>query len=374
MSQNIYQRLGLKRVINACGKMTILGVSAVSPEVMAATAEAAGAFVEIDALVDRTGELVSEHTGAQDSYITSCASAGIAIAVAAVITRGEPDRVAMMPDSSGMANEILILRGHNIDYGAPITSAIRLGGGRIVEVGQSNLAARWQLEKAVSERTAALLFVKSHHSVQKGMLTLEDFVAVAKQFQLPLIVDAAAEEDLRQYVARGADMVIYSGAKAFNAPTSGFITGGREWIRCCKAQHHGIARAMKIGKENMVGLVKALELYGEGITNMTPEKLASTVDAISALRGFSAEIEQDEAGREIWRVQVRVHPDILGIDARQVEAMLRTGDIAIYTRRYFLHQGVFSIDPRTLDHHDLTTIVERLAQIAGEQEKHYAKH
>lgn len=374
MSQNIYQRLGLKRVINACGKMTILGVSAVSPEVMAATAEAAGAFVEIDALVDRTGELVSEHTGAQDSYITSCASAGIAIAVAAVITRGEPDRVAMMPDSSGMANEILILRGHNIDYGAPITSAIRLGGGRVIEVGQSNLAARWQLEKAVSDRTAALLFVKSHHSVQKGMLTLEDFVAVAKQFQLPLIVDAAAEEDLRQYVARGADMVIYSGAKAFNAPTSGFITGGREWIRCCKAQHHGIARAMKIGKENMVGLVKALELYGEGIANMMPEKLASTVDAISALRGFSAEIEQDEAGREIWRVQVRVHPDILGIDARQVEAMLRTGDIAIYTRRYFLHQGVFSIDPRTLDHHDLTTIVERLAQIAGEQEKHYAKH
>lgn len=374
MSQNIYQRLGLKRVINACGKMTILGVSAVSPEVMAATAEAAGAFVEIDALVDRTGELVSAHTGAQDSYITSCASAGIAIAVAAAITRGEPDRVAMMPDSSGMANEILILRGHNIDYGAPITSAIRLGGGRVVEVGQSNLAARWQLEKAVSERTAALLFVKSHHSVQKGMLTLEDFVAVAKQFQLPLIVDAAAEEDLHQYIARGADMVIYSGAKAFNAPTSGFITGGREWIRCCKAQHHGIARAMKIGKENMVGLVKALELYGEGIANMTPEKLASTVEAISALRGFSAEIEQDEAGREIWRVQVRVHSDVLGIDARQVEAMLRTGEIAIYTRRYFLHQGVFSIDPRTLDHHDLTTIVERLAQIAGEQEKHYAKH
>ncbi len=374
MSQNIYQRLGLKRVINACGKMTILGVSAVSPEVMAATVEAAGAFVEIDALVDRTGELVSAHTGAQDSYITSCASAGIAIAAAAVITRGEPDRVAMMPDSAGMANEILILRGHNIDYGAPITSAIRLGGGRVVEVGQSNLAARWQLEKAVSERTAALLFVKSHHSVQKGMLTLEDFVAVAKQFQLPLIVDAAAEEDLRQYIARGADMVIYSGAKAFNAPTSGFITGGREWIRCCKAQHHGIARAMKIGKENMVGLVKALELYGEGIANMTPEKLASTVEAISALRGFSAEIEQDEAGREIWRVQVRVHSDVLGIDARQVEAMLRTGEIAIYTRRYFLHQGVFSIDPRTLDQHDLTTIVERLAQIAGEQEKHYAKH
>lgn len=374
MSQNIYQRLGLKRVINACGKMTILGVSAVSPEVMQATAEAAGSFVEIDKLVDRTGELVSIHTGAEDSYITSCASAGIAIAVAAVITRGEPDRVALMPDSSGMANEVLMLRGHNIDYGAPITSAIRLGGGRVVEVGQSNLAARWQLEKAISERTAALLFVKSHHSVQKGMLTLADFVEVAKVHQLPLIVDAAAEEDLRLYVSQGADLVIYSGAKAFNAPTSGFITGKREWIECCKAQHHGIARAMKIGKENMVGLVKALELYAEGADSMTPDALATTVDAISALHGFSAEIEQDEAGRAIWRVQVRVHPDVLGIDARQVEALLRTGDVAIYTRRYFLHQGVFSIDPRTLDQSELAMIVERLAQISAEQENCHAKH
>lgn len=374
MSQNIYQRLGLKRVINACGKMTILGVSAVSPEVMQATAEAAGSFVEIDKLVDRTGELVSIHTGAEDSYITSCASAGIAIAVAAVITRGEPDRVALMPDSSGMANEVLMLRGHNIDYGAPITSAIRLGGGRVVEVGQSNLAARWQLEKAISERTAALLFVKSHHSVQKGMLTLADFVEVAKAHQLPLIVDAAAEEDLRLYISQGADLVIYSGAKAFNAPTSGFITGKREWIRCCKAQHHGIARAMKIGKENMVGLVKALELYAEGADSMTPDALATTVDAISALHGFSAEIEQDEAGRAIWRVQVRVHPDVLGIDARQVEALLRTGDVAIYTRRYFLHQGVFSIDPRTLDQSELAMIVERLAQISAEQENCHAKH
>lgn len=374
MSQNIYQRLGLKRVINACGKMTILGVSAVSPEVMQATAEAAGSFVEIDKLVDRTGQLVSTHTGAEDSYITSCASAGIAIAVAAVITRGEPDRVALMPDSSGMANEVLMLRGHNIDYGAPITSAIRLGGGRVVEVGQSNLAVRWQLEKAISERTAALLFVKSHHSVQKGMLTLADFVEVAKAHQLPLIVDAAAEEDLRLYVSQGADLVIYSGAKAFNAPTSGFITGKREWIECCKAQHHGIARAMKIGKENMVGLVKALELYAEGADSMTPDALATTVDAISALHGFSAEIEQDEAGRAIWRVQVRVHPDVLGIDARQVEALLRTGDVAIYTRRYFLHQGVFSIDPRTLDQSELAMIVERLAQISAEQENCHAKH
>ena len=93
MTQNIYQQLGLKQVINACGKMTILGVSSVAPQVMQATARAASAFVEIDRLVDRTGERVSRFTGAEDSYITSCASAGIAIAVAAAITHGDQARV-----------------------------------------------------------------------------------------------------------------------------------------------------------------------------------------------------------------------------------------------------------------------------------------
>ena len=261
MTQNIYQQLGLKQVINACGKMTILGVSSVAPEVMQATARAASSFVEIDQLVDKTGELVSRFTGAEDSYVTSCASAGIAIAVAAAITRGDKARVALMPDSSGMANEVVMLRGHNVDYGASILSAIRLGGGRVVEVGSSNLAALWQLESAITDATAALLYVKSHHCVQKGMLNIEDFAHVAQMYNLPLIVDAAAEEDLRAWVVSGADMVVYSGAKAFNAPTSGFITGKKIWIAACKAQHHCIARAMKIGKENMVGLVYALEEF-----------------------------------------------------------------------------------------------------------------
>ena len=364
MTQNIYQQLGLKQVINACGKMTILGVSRVAPEVMQATARAASSFVEIDQLVDKTGELVSRFTGAEDSYVTSCASAGIAIAVAAAITRGDKARVALMPDSSGMANEVVMLRGHNVDYGASILSAIRLGGGRVVEVGSSNLAALWQLESAITDATAALLYVKSHHCVQKGMLNIEDFAHVAQMYNLPLIVDAAAEEDLRAWVVSGADMVVYSGAKAFNAPTSGSITGKKIWIAACKAQHHGIARAMKIGKENMVGLVYALENYHQGQAVITAEQLQPVVEAISAIHGLTADIEQDEAGRAIWRIRIRVNAQELGVDARVDEAQLRGGDIAIYARRYNLHQGVFSLDPRTVAEGEMALIVARLKEIA----------
>ncbi|EMA7645972.1 DgaE family pyridoxal phosphate-dependent ammonia lyase [Yersinia enterocolitica] len=363
---NIYQKLGLKRVVNASGKMTLLGVSSVAAPVMQATAEAAASFVEIDALVDRVGELISQHTGAEDSYVTSCASAGIAIAVAATVTHGEPDLAAQLPDSQGLANQIIMLRGHNIDYGAPITTAIRLGGGKIIEVGQSNLSYRWQLEKAIGPDTAALLYVKSHHCVQKGMVVLNDFVEVARNHHLPLIVDAAAEEDLCAYIAAGASMVVYSGAKALDAPTSGFITGQRLWIAHCKAQHNGIARAMKIGKENMVGLVMAIDRYKTHHPDWTQQQpqLEAVAQQISAIRGFQADIEQDEAGRAIYRIRVKVDQPELGLNALQVEELLRTGDVAIYTRHYFLHQGVFSVDPRALQNDDFALIVARLQEIS----------
>ena len=195
-------------------------------------------------------------------------------------------------------------------------------------------------------------------------MNIEDFAHVAQMYNLPLIVDAAAEEDLRAWVVSGADMVVYSGAKAFNAPTSGFITGKKIWIAACKAQHHGIARAMKIGKENMVGLVYALENYHQGQAVITAEQLQPVVEAISAIHGLTADIEQDEAGRAIWRIRIRVNAQELGVDARVVEAQLRGGDIAIYARRYNLHQGVFSLDPRTVAEGEMALIVARLKEIA----------
>ncbi|GLS05030.1 selenocysteine synthase [Chitiniphilus shinanonensis] len=363
---NIYQRIGLKRVINACGKMTILGVSAVDRAVMEQAAEAAANYVEIDALIDRVGVLVSAHTGAEDSCVTSSASAGIAISVAAVISRGAPGLVERLPDSSGLANEVVLLKGHSVNYGAPVTTMIRLGGGVPVEAGQANEAEPFQVEAAIGERTAALLYVKSHHAVQKGMVPLAEMIRIAREHQLPLIVDAAAEEDLRKYVAAGADLVIYSGAKAIDAPTSGFITGRAPLIAACKAQYHGIGRAMKIGKENMLGLLAALDRYAvqrhDGRADIP--RLQAAIDRINTLRGLSAELEHDEAGREIYRARVRVHPEVLGLDAVAVEAQLRGGSPAIYTRKYYLNAGVFSIDPRALQGDDLDLIVERLRQLA----------
>jgi D-glucosaminate-6-phosphate ammonia-lyase len=365
---NIYERIGLPRVINACGKMTILGVSAVDPEVMQQESEAAAHYVEMEKLLDRVGELISQHTGAEDSCVTSCASAGIAIAIAAAVTNGELGAVERLPDSRGLANEIILLKGHSVNYGAPVTSMIRLGGGVPLEVGQSNACEPYQLTAALSPQTAALFYVKSHHAVQKGMLSLAEMISIAHEHGLPLIVDAAAEEDLKKYLAAGADLVIYSGAKALDAPTSGFITGRRSLIAACKMQYRGIGRPMKIGKEGMLGLVKALERYAlrRHAGRAVIPTLEVAIAEINAISGFSAQLEQDEAGREIYRIRVRVHPELLGCDATTIEARLRNANPAIYTRKYQLHAGVFSIDPRPLRDDDLAVIIARLRQLSTE--------
>jgi D-glucosaminate-6-phosphate ammonia-lyase len=368
---NIYERIGLPRVINACGKMTLLGVSTVALDVMNEVAEAAASYVEIDRLLDRVGELISAHTGGEDSCVTSSASAGIAIAVAAAISKGDQCIVERLPDSADLANEVILLKGHSVNYGAPITTMIRLGGGIPVEVGQANESSAAHVASAISDRTAALLYVKSHHTVQKGMVPLAEMVRVAREHHIPLIVDAAAEEDLRRYLQAGADLVVYSGAKAIDAPTSGFITGKKSLIQWCKAQYHGIGRPMKIGKEGMMGLVKALDRYAlrrhDGKAVIPALELA--ISRINTLPGLRADIEQDEAGRDIYRIRIRVDANGFGCDAATLEEKLRGGNPAIYARRYRLNAGEFSLDPRALQHDDLALIIDRLGLVAEEFKK-----
>ena len=196
---NIYEKIGLKRVINGSGKMTALGVSKVSDTVVETMREAGQNFVVIDDLIDRVGEIISKVTGGEDTCVTSSASAGIALTVAGLITGKNIDLVEKMPNSVGLKNKVIIQKGHSVNFGAPIPTMVRLGGGVPVEVGYSNEVRTEHVEEAIDENTVALLYVKSHHSVQKGMLSIEEMAEIAHKYSLPLVIDAAAEEDIQKY-------------------------------------------------------------------------------------------------------------------------------------------------------------------------------
>ena len=167
---DIRKRLGVRPVINVSGTMTSLGASIVVPEAIEAITAMLSEFVEIDDL----------------------------------------SAVERLPDTTGLKNEVPILLGHMTSYGAPVEQAIRLTGAKVVPVGQATYARRYQLEGAITERTAAAVYVVSHHVVHYGLIPLDEFAAVCHARGVPVIVDAASEYDLKGFLAQGADIALYS--------------------------------------------------------------------------------------------------------------------------------------------------------------------
>ena len=364
---NIYEKIGLKRIINASGRMTALGVSTLSDEVAAAAIEGGQSYVVITELMVKAGEIISSYTGGEASCVTSSASAGICMSVAGIITNNDINLIRKMPDSNGLKNEIIIQKGHAIGFGAPITTMVRIGGGIPIEVGLANDVSRENVIGAINEKTAALLYVKSHHCVQKGMLPLEEMIKIAHEFNLPIIVDAAAEEDLRKYLEMGADLVIYSGAKAIEATTSGFVTGKKIYIDSIQRQYEGIGRPMKVGKEGIMGLLKALELYEKKDTakevKVCLEKIHYINEELNKIEGLTAKVSQDEAGREIYRSQISLDETITNISIGELDKLLKSGNPSIHCRNHFLNIGYMYLDPRPLVKDDHEVIVERFKEI-----------
>ncbi|WP_141500005.1 DgaE family pyridoxal phosphate-dependent ammonia lyase [Paenibacillus luteus] len=365
MAITLQSKYGLKRVVNASGRMSILGVSAPTDNVMEAMKQGGQSYVEIAELVKRSGEHVASVMGAEGAVVVNSASSGIALSVAAVVTRGSERSTLRLHQDSIVKNEIIMFKGHNVQYGVPVEMMIYLGGGKLVEVGYANEGRADHLEQAIGERTAAILFVKSHHCVQKNMIGLEEAQQVAKRHGIPLIVDAAAEEDLYSYV-KLADLVIYSGSKAIEGPTSGIVAGRSPYVDWVRMQLHGIGRSMKVGKEVVFGLLAALDEYLVKEDKSGQEKQAlEQLKVLADLPGVAVAIVQDEAGRSIFRGRIRLDSSIAGISAGEVNDQLRDGDIAVYTRDYGVRQGYFDLDPRSLQGDDLAVIIERIQQIVG---------
>ena len=360
----IYDRFGVHEVINAAGKLTALGGSAQAEEVAQAQAEAARSHVDMAALRARAGELIAGYTGAEAACVTTGAAAGVAVATAAVVAGIDAEKVARLPDSEGWTNRILIQAGHWIDFGAPLEQLVRLGGGRPELVGAVNRVTELLLEGALYDGTpvAALIYVQSHHTVQSGMVPLERCLELAHGVNVPVIVDAAAEEDLHRYIELGCDLVTYSGGKAFAGPTVGFIAGRRDLIEACEAQNRGIARPMKVGKEQIVGLLLALERYEARDDEAELERRrrvnAIVCEPLEKLSIVDASIEQDETGRAIERVAIRAVNDSFKLP--DLVAFLGAGRVGVRTRNHHLDDGVLLIDPREVTEEQAATIAARL--------------
>lgn len=358
--------LNLSKVINASGKMTILGGSRLNDEIANAMKCGGQNFYEISDLLDKTGKYISNLLNVEGAYIVSSASSGIAQCVASTIAGKSLYKILHLHDPKIIKREIVIPKGHNVDYGTAVEVSVDVGGGVLKEAGYANKCTIEHVKEMINENTAALLYIKSHHCVQKEIISVKDFIEIGKEYSLPVIVDAAAEEDLTKYYNLGANAVIYSGTKALEGPTSGIVLGKGEFINTLKMQSKGIGRVMKVGKEGILALTKAIELYinkNKLSLDEQRERLKDFNNKLNNIDGIKAQCVQDGSGRAIIRGELSFDSNILGKDALQISKELKEGAIKIYTRDYRANEGKIEIDIRDVNCDELVIIYEKILNV-----------
>lgn len=342
---------GLGRVLNAAGTMTSLGASRIHPEAMAAAAAIAGEFVDMDRLQARASTAIARATGAQAGCMTACTAAGVTVCVAGCMTGDSVAKVEQLPDATGMPDQVVIQRGHMINYGAPIEQAIRLAGARLTVIGNATEVQAYHLEQALraAPRLAAAVYVVSHHCVQEGMLPLREFAAICHKHKVPVIADMAAEYDLGAARLPGVAAAVYSSHKFLGGPTGGIIAGKRKLVQAAYLQNRGIGRTMKIGKESICGALAALELWLKR-DHAKDQRAWDRIlrrwrRGLGVLPGVEASILPDWTGNPTPRLQLLIDPKQAGLHAWELEQRLLAKEPRVFVRTQFIEQQRLVLEP-----------------------------
>jgi D-glucosaminate-6-phosphate ammonia-lyase len=256
---SIYETLGVRTVINAAGTITTFGGSLMPPEVVAALVSASKNFVQLQELQTCVEERIAQLIGVEAALVTTGAAGAMLLATAAAVTRGDAGRIARLPDSAGMKNEVITQKSHHTCYDHQVTDC----GVKLIDV-----ETRQELERAINDRTAMMLFYNLLEPV--GRIKREEWIEVARRHNIPTLLDAAADVPplaaLAHYNKLGFDMVAFSGGKALAGPSgTGLLLGKKELIDAARlntSPHCGtIGRMMKVSKEDMVALLAAVDRY-----------------------------------------------------------------------------------------------------------------
>ena len=260
----IYRRIGVEPIINGATTMTYLGGSLMPPEVVEAMRQASECFVDLYELQAAVGRRIAELTRNEAAFVSGGAAAGLVLSAVVCMARDTDDGIVRPGELESLPREFLIQHGHRIPY----DPAIELAGGRLVDIGGPGGTSTADFEGAIGPGTAGILYVAGEH-LAKGSLPLDGVIDLARARNIPVIVDAAAQlppvENLWRFTEAGADLVLFSGGKGLCGPaTTGIVLGRRRYIErfaANAAPRQRIGRPMKVGKEDLIGILAAVEWY-----------------------------------------------------------------------------------------------------------------
>ena len=370
-AMSVYERLGMRRVINADATLTRLGGSLMPTHVLDAMREAAGNFVDMYELQQVVGKRLADLTGNEAAYVSTGAAAGLVLATLAAMTGGDLPTIARLIETGeAPKDEVIIHRGHRIPY----DPAIRLAGARIVEVGNRLQTFPWELEAAITPRTAMIFYAAGVHFAT-GALPLAETVEVAHAHNIPVVVDAAAQlpptENLWRFTRElGADLAVFSGGKDFHGPqASGLLVGTEAMIAAIAVNgspHQRLARPMKVGKEEMIGLLAAVERYvaedWQDRARRYEETVERWIEHFRGLPGVSASRDfPNEAGQPTPRCRVTFVGET-GLSGAEAVRLLWEGDPRIAVS--VAGPDAISMTPELLEEGDESTLLDRIAALS----------
>lgn len=293
---NLYRSIGVRPMINARGTFTIITGSQTLPEVKRAMDDASRSYVQMDELMEGVGARLAELTGAEWGIVTAGCCAALSHCTAAAIAGSNPERMQKLPDLTGLKNEVVIPSYSRNVY----DHAVRMIGVKIVEVREPS-----ELESAFHDRTAMVYILGG--TGDDGPLGTRAISSVARRKNVPVIVDAAAEILTLKpnlHLERGATAVAYSGGKCMRGPqAAGLLLGEKAWLKAAwanSAPHHAIGRSMKAGKEEIMGMLAAVEMWVKRDHKAEWRQWESWLDSIAArvqkIDGVTAKITQPNEG------------------------------------------------------------------------------
>lgn len=364
----LYEKLGVRKGISAAGTTTKYGGSKLRPEVTQIMIEASTVMLDMDELNIAAGKMLGELTGSEYGLVTSGSAGGLLLQACAVIAGDDPAKMARLPDTEGMKNEIIIQRSHRFAY----DQCYRAAGAKFVEIGDGKRCHEWQLEAAFSDKTAAVAYLFSP-GLSKMALSLDKVTEIAHSKGVPVIVDAASmlppRENLSKYHKSGADLVIHSGGKGIRGPQgTGILSGKKELIKAAYANaapHQFLGRSGKVAKEEIVGLLTALNNFvneDEQIENSNfRNKSQKVVDAFSETPGLDAAVKHDNVDYLTPVSSLYFTDEWNGPKAGEILQKLQEGNTPIFMHN-LIHPDELIFDPLNVDDDEVDVVIKKIRE------------
>jgi uncharacterized pyridoxal phosphate-dependent enzyme len=363
---DLLDRLGVTPLIAAGGPNTMHSGTRPRPEVLEAMVKMTEQFVRLDEFIIAAGKEIADMIGVPAATITSGASGGLVLQAAAAIARDDPKAIAQLPITDGLANELIIQRGHRFGY----DHLYLVPGSKFVEVGTPESCTREEMIEAIGPKTAGIIHLESADRDGRFVL-LEDTIEIAHSHDLPLLLDAASSlpprENLTKFVNMGVDLVSFSGGKAVRSiQSTGMLLGNPKWVeyaRLNNAPNSTVARAQKVSKEEIAGLLTAVKSFlavdeEEEMANYRRD-MQVIVDQVAEVPGVTASVlHEPGAFYRLPHAVIEFTESWKGPDSTAMGHAFLAGNPRIYLRFGHSFLNGIAIDPLNIQPGELAIVAE----------------